>query len=235
MRVSVIIPVYNEAEHLAELLAKVRAAAVDEIIAVDDGSTDASLEILQETAAAAPANASAGAAVLKAVSHGKNRGKGAAVRTALEHVTGDIVIIQDADLEYDPADYPALLEPIVEGTAQVVYGSRNLVQNPASYRRYYWGGKILSGVTSRLYRRKITDQHTGYKVFTAELLRSLPLRENGFGFCAEVTAILLNRGIRIAEVPISYAPRSFDEGKKIHWRDGIHSLWIIVRQRLFPK
>lgn len=227
MKVSVIIPVYNEAEHLPALLAKVLAAKVDEIVAVDDGSTDASLRILTETAAAAPQ--------LKTVSHGRNRGKGAAIRTALEHVTGDVVIIQDADLEYDPADYPALLKPILEGSAKVVYGSRNLVQNPASYRRYYWGGKLLSCVTGKLYRRKVTDQHTGYKAFAVELLRSLPLREDGFGFCAEVTAMLLIRGIEIAEVPISYRPRSFEEGKKINWRDGLHSLAIILRQRLFPR
>lgn len=227
MKISVIIPVYNEARHLQKLLDKVLSARPDEIVAVDDGSTDGSRQILEEKAATMQQ--------LKALAHERNRGKGAAVRTALEQVTGEIVIIQDADLEYDPDEYPALLKPIIDGDAKVVYGSRNLARNPASYRRYYWGGKLLSVVTSILYGRKVTDQHTCYKVFDAKLLRSLPLRENGFGFCAEATAMLLNRKITIAEVPVSYHPRSFGEGKKIHWRDGLRSLWIIIRQRLLPR
>ncbi len=224
MKLSVIIPVYNEESTAGESLRKVHEAGVHEIIAVDDGSTDSSWNVLEGAAAGMPE--------VKLLRHEINRGKGAAVRTAVAHVTGDLVLIQDADLEYDPTDYPALVEPIESGRAEVVYGSRILGGNLASYRRYYWGGRVLSLFTSVLFGRRVTDQHTCYKVFRAELLRSLPLREERFGFCAEVTALLLRRGVQIEEVPISYRPRSIKSGKKIRWHDGVSALWITAKHRL---
>lgn len=224
MKLSVIIPVYDEEPTLAEILRRVHEVGVHEIIAVDDGSADGSWAALQAASAEIPE--------LKLLRHEKNQGKGAAIKTAIERVSGDAVIIQDADLEYDPEEYEALMEPIESGRAAVVYGSRILAGNPASYRRYYWGGRALSAVTSALFGRRVTDQHTCYKVFRTELLRSLPLRETGFGFCAEVTALLLKKGVHIEEVPISYHPRSIEQGKKIRWRDGLRALWISARHKL---
>ncbi|NQT19855.1 MAG: glycosyltransferase family 2 protein [Planctomycetes bacterium] len=223
MKLSVIIPVYNEEATLAEILRRVREVGVHEIIAVDDGSTDGSWAALQDALAADPE--------LKLLRHEANRGKGAAIKTAIGSVTGDAVIIQDADLEYNPEEYQALIEPIEAGRAAVVYGSRILGGNAASYRRYYWGGRVLSAFTSALFGRRVTDQHTCYKVFETKLLQSLPLRETGFGFCAEVTALLLKKGVHVEEVPISYQPRSIGQGKKIRWQDGLRALWIIARHR----
>ena len=217
-------PVYNEERSLREALGRVHDASVHEILAVDDGSADGSWAILEAAAAAMPE--------LKLLRHRENRGKGAAIQTALARVTGDVVLVQDADLEYDPRDYPALLKPIEAGEADVVYGSRILGQNSASYRRYYWGGRVLSMATSVLFGVRITDQHTCYKAFKTPLLRSLPLREAGFGFCAEATALLLRRGVKILEVPVSYRPRSMAQGKKIRWHDGLRALWIALRCRL---
>lgn len=202
---------------------RVHEARVHQIIAVDDGSADASGAILREVGSAF--------SELKVLCHDANRGKGAAIHTALAHVTGEAVIIQDADLEYDPAEYPALVGPIERGRADVVYGSRILGRNAASYRRYYWGGKIASLVAGVVFGRRVTDQHTCYKVFKTELLRSLPLRETGFGFCAEVTAMLLKNRVQIEEVPISYCPRSIEQGKKIRWHDGLRALWITLKHR----
>ena len=223
MKLSVIIPVYNEEATLGEILRRVHEEGVHEIVAVDDGSTDSSWNILEDSSAAIPE--------LKLLRHETNRGKGAAIKTGVAHVTGDVVIIQDADLEYDPAEYRAVVGPIEAGRSDVVYGSRILGGNPASYRRYYWGGRLLSMVTTVLFGQRVTDQHTCYKAFRTQLLRSLPLRESGFGFCAEVTAVLLKKGVRIEEVPISYHPRSVGQGKKIRWHDGIHALRISLKHR----
>jgi len=223
VKLSVIIPVYNEEATLAEVLRRVHEVGVHEIVAVDDGSTDSSRTVLQDSSSAIPE--------LKVVRHETNRGKGAAIRTALGHVTGDVVVIQDADLEYDPAEYGVLVAPIEAGRADVVYGSRILGENPASYRRYYWGGRLMSLVTSVLFGQRVTDQHTCYKAFRTQLLRSLPLRESRFGFCAEVTAVLLKKRVHIEEVPISYRPRSIEQGKKIRWHDGLRALWISLKHR----
>nr|HID13715.1 glycosyltransferase family 2 protein [Anaerolineae bacterium] len=171
---------------------------------------------------------------LKIVHHEQNRGKGAAIRTALEHVTGDVVITQDADLEYDPREYPRLLAPFEDPAVQVVYGSRNLRRNPRSSWSFYWGGRLLSWIANLLYGSHITDEPTGYKVFRADLLRSLDLQSDGFEFCPEVTSKVLRRGIEIHEVPISYRPRAFDEGKKINWRDGLWAIWTLLKYRLCP-
>lgn len=229
MKLSVIIPVYNEAATIAQIIERVLAVEIDstekEIVVVDDGSTDGSGAVLAALATRRPNP-------LKIVHHERNQGKGAAIRTALEHVTGDIVITQDADLEYDPQEYPSLLAPFEDPAVQVVYGSRNLLRNPHSSWSFYWGGRLLSWIANLLYGSHITDEATGYKLFRTDLLRSLNLQSTGFEFCPEVTSKLLLRGVKIHEVPISYQPRSFDEGKKIDWRDGLQAIWTLLKYRL---
>ena len=154
------------------------------------------------------------------------------MRTALEYISGDVVIIQDADMEYDPNDYPKLIEPIIEGKAEVIYGSRNINKhNRQSYSRYFWGGKLISLMTNLLYRSNISDEPTGYKVFKASLLKGLGLKCKRFEFCPEVTARILKKGIKIQEVPINYTPRKFSEGKKIRWHDGFEAIWTLVKYR----
>lgn len=229
MKLSIIIPVYNEAATLPQIIERiveVRLEGVEkEIIVVNDGSTDGTREILHELPSRWPA--------LKIVHHEQNRGKGAAIRTATGHVTGDIVITQDADLEYDPQDYPKLLAPFEDPRVQVVYGSRNLQGNPRSSWSFYWGGRLVSWVANLLYGADLTDEATGYKLFRADLFRSLDLQSDGFEFCPEATSKVLRRGVEIHEVPISYKPRSFDEGKKINWRDGVQAIWTLLKYRLF--
>ncbi len=229
MKLSVIIPVYNEAATIAQVIERVLAVELDttekEVVVVDDGSTDGSGAVLAALATRRPNS-------LKIVYHERNQGKGAAIRTALEHVTGDIVITQDADLEYDPQEYPGLLAPFEDPAVQVVYGSRNLRRNPHSSWSFYWGGRLLSWIANLLYGSHITDEATGYKLFRTDLLRSLNLQSTGFEFCPEVTSKLLLRGVKIHEVPISYQPRSLDEGKKIDWRDGLQAIWTLLKYRL---
>lgn len=229
MRISVIIPVYNEAATVTQVVEQVLEVKLDdvekEIIVVNDGSTDGTDAVLDSLAARWPNPP-------KIVHHERNQGKGAAIRTALEHVTGDVVITQDADLEYAPQEYPRLLAPFENPAVQVVYGSRNLHRNPRSSWSFYWGGRLLSWVTNLLYGSHITDEATGYKAFRADLLRDLDLQSNGFEFCPEVTSKVLRRGIRIHEVPISYQPRSFAEGKKINWCDGLQAIWTLLKYRL---
>ena len=228
MKLSVIVPVYNEAMTIAQVIERVLKVELGdiekEIIVVNDGSTDGTDAILDSLVIRRPNP-------LKIVHHGQNRGKGAAIRTALEHVTGDVVITQDADLEYDPQEYPVLLAPFEDPAVQVVYGSRNLRWNPRSSWSFYWGGRLLSWTANLLYGSHITDEPTGYKAFRADLLRSLDLQSDGFEFCPEVTGKVLRRGIEIHEVPISYRPRSFDEGKKINWRDGLRAIWTLLKYR----
>jgi dolichol-phosphate mannosyltransferase len=225
MKVSVLIPAFNESRTLASCLEAVYGRNPDrdlEVIVVDDGSTDG-------THAAAKAAIRPGGKVLK---HERNSGKGAAIRTALAAATGDVVLIQDADLEYDPGDYAALLKPFEEGRAEVVYGSRNRVaENGRSSSAYYWGGVFLSWWTNVLYGSSITDEATCYKLFRTPLLRSLDLTCTGFEFCPEATAKILRRGLRIVEVPVSYQPRSAADGKKIRWHDGVVHCWVLLRLR----
>ncbi len=220
-RVSVIIPVYNEVSHLEELLEAVQGSPVrKEIIIVDDGSTDGTRQKLQ----ALPPTGG-----ITVVFHERNCGKGASIRTALEYARGEYVIIQDSDLEYDPQDYPALLRPLEEGRANVVYGVRP--DRPERGLRFFLGAKLLTHLTNLLYGAAIHDEATCYKVFRRTLLRSMSLQCRRFEFCPEVTAKVCRMGERIEEVPISYNPRSAVEGKKIRHSDGWLAIWTLLRYR----
>src|SRR5579872_2384592 len=223
--VSVIVPVYNEAAHVDELLQAIDAAPVKkEIIIVDDGSTDGTRERLQ---ALPPMDD------VTVVFHEKNCGKGAAIRTALAHARGEYVLIQDSDLEYDPQDYPGLLRPLEEGKANVVYGVRP--DRPERGLRFFLGAKLLTHLTNFLYQAGIHDEATCYKVVRRSLLAQLHLQCRRFEFCPEVTAKLCRLGERIAEVPISYHPRSAVEGKKIRHSDGWLAIWTLIRYRFTPR
>ncbi|HEX2171532.1 MAG TPA: glycosyltransferase family 2 protein [Dehalococcoidia bacterium] len=225
MRISIIIPIFNESPHLAELLRRVRATPYDkQIICVDDGSTDGSREILGEEELKGD---------LTVILHDRNRGKGAAVQSGLARVDGDVVIIQDADLEYDPEEYPLLLRPILNGRSQVVYGSRFLGEHKAMYFWHMVGNKALTLVTNILYDTTLTDMETCYKVFTVGVAKRIKLRSPRWGFDPEITARILRAGYRIYEVPISYNGREMFEGKKITWRDGITVLLTLLRCRFF--
>ncbi|HYN88350.1 MAG TPA: glycosyltransferase family 2 protein [Ardenticatenaceae bacterium] len=220
-------PVYNEEPTLSEIIRRVQAVDLNgiekEIIAVDDGSQDGSREILE---------AAARTGGLQAIFHPQNRGKGAAIRTALDNATGDIVLIQDADLEYDPREYPKLLQPILEGRAAVVYGSRFL--GGPRKAMLFWhmvGNKVLTLVTNVLYDTILSDMETCYKVFRADVIKPIQIHSRRFEVEPELTAKILKRRIRIYEVPISYDGREYDQGKKITWKDGITALWTLVKYR----
>ena len=221
MRVTFIIPAYNEAASIGDVLDKVAELDLDrQVIVVDDGSTDGTGDI-----------AAARDDVL--VIRQPNRGKGSAIRAAIPRIDGDIVVIQDADQEYDPAEVPALIAPIVSGVADVVYGSRLSGGRPQ--RAYlFWhrvGNRFLSLVAGVLFNTTLTDMETGYKAFRSEVLRSLDLREDGFSIEPELTGEICKRRLRIYELPISYYGRTYAEGKKITWRDGVKALWVLFRVR----
>ncbi len=226
VKLSVVIPVYNEEKTIREIIERVRAVPLDpierEIIAVDDCSTDGTWEQLK-------ALADEGAITL--YRHKVNMGKGAACRTGIKEVTGDIVVIQDADLEYDPNDYPLLLEPILKGRSKVVYGSRFLGPHKAMYFWHQIGNKSLTLITNVLFDTTLTDMETCYKVFTADIARQLRLKQNRWGFDPEITAKILKTGNRIYEVPISYTGREFWEGKKISWKDGFVVIRTLIKYR----
>jgi glycosyltransferase involved in cell wall biosynthesis len=219
----VVVPVYNEQATITELLRRLRSVPFQtQIIVVDDGSSDGTTELLRAEAAANP---------FELVVHPANRGKGAAMRSGLALVRGDVVIVQDADLEYDPADFSLLLAPIEQGVATVVYGSRFLEAHGAMYFWHLAGNKLLTWSCNLLFRTSLTDMETGYKVMTADAVRSFHLRSERWGFDPEITAKLLKRGHTIHEVPISYAGREFKDGKKISWKDGLVVAMTLLKYR----
>jgi len=236
-RLSIVVPAYNEERTIAAMLDEVRAVDLGaigverQIIVVSDGSTDRTPEI---------ARAQEGVEVIH---YTPNRGKGAAVRRGIESADGDIIIIQDADLEYDPRDYLAILKAMLDGGARVVYGSRILGFEQAyghrlmrrhdrAYRSAFIGGRVVSIATNILYGTRLTDEPTCYKCFRADVIKGLTIESDRFDWEPEVTAKIARRGIPIVEVPIGYRPRSFDEGKKIGWRDGLSALWTLARYRI---
>ena len=223
MKLSVIMPVFNEEATVGEILKQVRAVGLAyEIIVVDDGSTDRTRELLKCE------EAQPGTIVIY---HDRNQGKGAAVRTGFDRATGDILLIQDADLEYDPRDYAALLRPIEEGRVKVVYGSRFLGPRKAMLFWHMLGNKFLTLLTNVLYNTILSDMETCYKVFRADVIKGIPLHSRRFEFEPEITAKVLKRRHRIFEVPISYYGREYDEGKKISWRDGPNAAWTLIKYR----
>jgi glycosyltransferase involved in cell wall biosynthesis len=233
VKLSVLVPVYNEERTLEEVVRRVCAVQLyKEIILVDDGSKDRSREILarlkdQSERANDPLNQ------IKVFFQPENQGKGAAIKTAISHVTGDIVIVQDADLEYDPKDYPSLIEPIQDGSADVVYGTR-FAGGGAHRVLFFWhslGNRTLTLLSNMLTNLNLSDMEVGYKVFRAEVLKGIELKSNRFGFEPEITIKLAKKRCRFYEVPISYHGRTYEEGKKITWKDGLAALYYMIRFR----
>jgi glycosyltransferase involved in cell wall biosynthesis len=225
--VSIVVPAYNEARTIQQVLQRVADEDLGgpyEVIVVDDGSTDGTADLAEQT----------GLDAVRVVRQPVNRGKGAAVRTGVAQTRGDVVVIQDADLEYDPADLPRLLDPLRRDVADAVYGTRLRGGEPqrAHLFWHYAGNRFLSLLTNVLFNTTISDMEVGYKAFRGELIRSLELRSDDFAFEAEVTAKILRRGVRLYEVPISYYGRTYAEGKKITWRDGVRAVIALVRYRL---
>lgn len=225
-KLSIIIPVYNEKGTIREIIKKIEQVHFPipkEIIIVDDGSTDGTREILESVRDQ-----------YKIVLHEKNKGKGAAIRTGIKKVTGSYVVIQDADLEYDPADLAKMLKKMIADDLEVLYGSRQLSRkkNEKAGWTYYLGGQFLTVLTNVLYGQAITDEPTCYKMFKTDLLKKLPLTCERFEFCPEVTALVAREGIKIPEIGISYHPRSKEEGKKIKWHDGWEAIATLIKYRI---
>jgi glycosyltransferase involved in cell wall biosynthesis len=233
MRLSIIMPIYNEETTVEQIIDQVLAVSLSdtegaeiekEILLVDDGSTDETRAILRGYE---------GREGFRILLHKRNGGKGRAVRTGLEHATGDIIIIQDADLEYDPSDYPAVLAPILNGKADVVYGSRFKGSGRAFLATHYYGNKLITFVANVLYNTCLTDLETCYKAFRREVFDKVHLRCNTFDIEPEITAKVFKNKFRVHEVPISYSGRDFSEGKKITWRDGFVAIWTLAKFRFF--
>jgi len=224
MKLSVVMPVYNERQTLAEIVGRVLSARPDlELICVDDGSQDGTRELLRQLGKEN--------AALRVVEQPKNMGKGAALRTGFRAATGDFVIVQDADLEYDPGDYGVMLEPLMRGEADVVYGSRFLGGGPHRVL-YFWhsvGNWALTLVSNALTDLNLTDMETGYKAFRRDVIQSIEIEEDRFGFEPEITVKIAKRRLRVYEVGVRYWGRTYQEGKKIHWTDGIRALWCLVK------
>jgi glycosyltransferase involved in cell wall biosynthesis len=227
VKISVVVPVYDELDTIEELLARVRATGlIHEIVVVDDASTDGTREKLRELASAD--------SDIRVFVQGQNQGKGAALRRGFAEATGDVLLVQDADLEYDPVDYPDLLRPVLDGRADVVYGSRFLGgPHRVLYFWHYVTNKTLTLLSNMLNNVNLSDMETGYKVFRREALDGISIRSERFGFEPEITAKLARRQLRIYEVPISYSGRTYAEGKKIGWRDGVNALASILYFRFF--
>lgn len=228
MKLSVLMPVYNERKTLDEIVSRVlkqRIKGVDslELVIVDDASTDGSTEIIEQLADTHPQ--------IKPVFEKKNRGKGAAIREAIEVASGDVAVIQDADLEYDPNDFQRLLTPILQRDADVVYGSRFMVKGTGQdlYSKHVLGNRFLTFLSSRFTNLELTDMETCYKAFRLQALKTIPLRSNRFGIEPEITAKIAKRKLRFHEVPISYHARTYAEGKKIKWKDGVVAIYIILK------
>jgi glycosyltransferase involved in cell wall biosynthesis len=228
MKLSVVIPCYNERDTIHEIVAKVKNAPIEsmEIIIVDDASTDGSSELISEKIAPS---------VDRVIYHKKNMGKGAALRSGFQAATGDIVVVQDADLEYDPQDYPILMAPIVSGKADVVFGSRFMGGNPHRVV-YFWhmvGNRFLTLMSNMLTNINLTDMETGYKMFRREVIQSIKIEENRFGFEPEITAKVARSRLRIYEVGISYYGRTYEQGKKIGWKDGFRAIYSILKYNIW--
>lgn len=228
VKISIVIPAYNEALTVEETLKRVHRVPYDkEIIVVDDGSTDGTRDILQQSSLISTMG-------IRVLLHEQNQGKGAALRTGFKAVTGDVVIIQDADLEQDPDEYPKLLEPIANGTADIVYGSRFL---GGTYRfssfRQFAANRFLTSLSNAVLGARLSDMETGYKVFTRNVLDGLDIKSNRFGFEPEFTAKVVKRRFRIAQVPVTYNPRTHSQGKKINWKDGVKAVFAIIWFRFF--
>ena len=225
-KLSIIIPAYNESRTIGTILKNIKKIPLrnveKEIVVVDDASTDGTTDFLKKNKDSS----------IKVLRHDRNMGKGTAIRTGLKHATGSIILIQDADLEYDPKDYKKLIEPILEGKTDVVYGSRLLGQK-SKYSKfaYYAAGRSLTILTNILYGINITDEPCGYKVFKADIIKNIPLKCKRFEFCPEITAKISKRHIKIFEVPTSYAPRSREEGKKIRFRDWVEAVYTLIKYR----
>jgi glycosyltransferase involved in cell wall biosynthesis len=221
---TVVIPVYNERATVAEIIRRIRAVEIPltlQVIVVDDGSSDGSDKVLQALEDS----------TVRVIRHTHNQGKGAAIRTGMEAMTGDLLLIQDADLEYDPDDWPRLLDPILKGKARVVYGSRFTGERKNMLPLHWFGNRMLSLVTNLLYSSTLSDMETCYKLFDTEVLKGITLVSDRFEFEPEITAKVMRRGFRIYEVPISYAGREANEGKKITWRDGFGAMAALIRFR----
>ncbi|HIO23360.1 MAG TPA: glycosyltransferase family 2 protein [Nitrospinaceae bacterium] len=226
MKLSVVIPVYNEKKTLSELICRVEAVKLEkEIIIVDDASTDGTRDLLKKYEEQER---------FKVIYQSKNAGKGSALRAGFDKAEGEIIIVQDADLEYDPKEYPLLIEPILDGRADVVYGSRFLGgTHRVFFFWHYVGNKVLTTLSNMCTNLCLTDMETGYKVFRRTVLDSFILKCNRFGFEPEFTSKVARHAFRIYEVPISYSGRDYEEGKKINWKDGVAALWFIFRFRFF--
>ena len=224
MKLSIIIPVFDEETTVKEIIDRCRALPLDtEIVVVDDGSSDGTCDVLAKED---------GADGVTVCYHEKNRGKGAAIRTGIEKCTGDIVVIQDADLEYVPEEFPSLVQPIVDGYADVVYGSRFMGTHRVFKVVHYFGNKFLTLVTNVLYDTMLTDMETCYKAFRAAVIKDVKIKSDRFNFEPEITAKVFKRKkLRVYEMPISYHGRDYDEGKKITWFDGIPALWALIKYR----